>query len=86
MRKGCACGARWTSELMAGFDPRAARDLFAIPVGFEPVAVLALGYLEGAPVAQVDRTRKPLSDFVYSGSWGRPAPLVLEMGSHPRPA
>ncbi len=71
---------------MGGFDARAARDLFAIPAGFEPVAVLALGYLEGAPAAQAGRDRKALSDFVYSGSWGRPAPLALEMESQPRPA
>ena len=33
---------------MGGFDPRSARELFAIPAGYEPVAVLALGYQEGA--------------------------------------
>jgi nitroreductase len=62
---------------MGGFDPRLARELFAIPAGFEPVAVLALGYLEGEQEAPADRTRKALSDFVYSGSWGRPAPAIL---------
>ncbi len=34
---------------MGGFDPRSARELFAIPAGYEPVAVLALGYQEGPP-------------------------------------
>lgn len=71
---------------MGGFDARAARDLFAIPAGYEPVAVLALGYLEGAPEAQAGRTRKSLADFVYSGSWGRPAPLALETESPSQPA
>ena len=63
---------------MAGFDARAARELFAIPPGFEPVTVLALGYLEGSSQAQAGRTRKPFADFVYSGSWGHPAPLAVE--------
>ena len=62
---------------MGGFDPRLARELFAIPAGFEPVAVLALGYQEGEPEVPAGRTRKPLSDFVFSGSWGRPSPLIL---------
>jgi nitroreductase len=62
---------------MGGFDPRAARELFAIPAGYEPVAVLALGYQEGPPADPSARTRKPLADFVFSGSWGRPAPVSL---------
>jgi len=62
---------------MGGFDPGAARELFAIPKGYEPVAVLALGYQEGPPADQAARTRKPLADFVFSGSWGRPAPVSL---------
>jgi nitroreductase len=60
---------------MGGFDPHLARELFGIPAGFEPVVVFALGYQEGEPQAPAGRTRKPLSDFVYSGSWGRPAAL-----------
>jgi nitroreductase len=70
---------------MGGFDTQAPRQLFAIPASFEPVAVLALGYLEGAFDAQAGHGRKPLSDFVYSGSWGRPASLASEMESQPRP-
>jgi nitroreductase len=63
---------------MGGFDPGAARELFAIPTGYEPVAVLALGYHEGPPADPSMRTRKPLSDFVFSGSWGRAATVVAE--------
>jgi nitroreductase len=62
---------------MGGFDPRSARELFAIPAGYEPVAVLALGYQEGPLPDPAARTRKPLTDFVFSGSWGRPAALSL---------
>jgi nitroreductase len=63
---------------MGGFVVHLARELFAIPAGFEPVAVLALGYLEGPSEPPAARTRKPLADFVFSGGWARPAPLALE--------
>jgi nitroreductase len=63
---------------MGGFDGRAARELFAIPTGYEPVAVLALGYEEGPQEGRAARTRKPLADFVFSGSWGRAAAVVAE--------
>ena len=53
---------------MAGFDAVRARELLAIPAGYEPVAALALGYAdEPAPAT---RTRRPASDFVHSGKWG----------------
>jgi nitroreductase len=63
---------------MGGFDPRSARGLFAIPAGYDPVAVLALGYQEGPPADPTARTRKPLTDFVFGGSWGRAATVVAE--------
>jgi len=62
---------------MGGFDARSARELFAIPTGYEPVAVLALGYQDAPPADPTTRTRKPLADFVFSGSWGRPARASL---------
>ena len=62
---------------MGGFDPHSARELFAIPSGYEPVAVLALGYQEAPPADPAARTRKPLADFVFSGRWGRPATAGL---------
>ena len=61
---------------MGGFDPQAARELFAIPAGYEPVAVLALGYYEGEPPDRAARARKPLTDFVFSGRWGKAAAVV----------
>jgi nitroreductase len=60
---------------MGGFDPRLARELFAIPAGYEPVSVLALGYREEENSGPSSRTRKPLSDFVFSGTWGNAAGL-----------
>jgi nitroreductase len=63
---------------MGGFDAGAARGLFAIPKGYEPVAVLALGYQDEPLSDPAARTRKPLADFVFSGSWGRAAAVVAE--------
>jgi len=75
---------------MGGFDPRAARDKLSIPEGWEPVAVIALGYpvevaagsVTGAPKP---RERHPLEQFVFAGRWGNtadfaPAPRPSEAG------
>lgn len=62
---------------MAGFDAGKAREQYAIPEQFEPIAALALGYL-GDPThlseplrarEMAQRTRRPRSAFVYAGSW-----------------
>jgi nitroreductase len=69
---------------MGGFYPEKARALFAIPDGFEPVTMLAIGYL-GAPETLderlrerelMPRTRRPLSEFVFEETWGKVAELV----------
>ena len=66
---------------MAGFDADKARETFAIPADWEPVAALALGF-PGDPASLPallrdrelgPRTRKPLHDFVMTGGWERPA-------------
>src|SRR5450755_4011393 len=69
---------------MAGFDIEAAREHFAVPEGWEPVSVIALGYpgnldsltekLRQREIAQ--RQRKPLESFIFSGAWGHPAPIT----------
>ncbi len=69
---------------MAGFDADKARSLFQIPTDYEPVAAIAIGYLgnpqtlpekyqqrEAAP-----RTRKPLTEFVFTDDWGHPSAIV----------
>jgi nitroreductase len=69
---------------MAGFDVDKARQVFAIPPDWEPVAAMAIGYLgdpESLPQRLRDRelaprTRKPLSEFVITGGWGHTAPFV----------
>jgi nitroreductase len=66
---------------MAGFDANLARERFAIPAGFEAATAVAVGYLEETPGTQEGRTRKPLSDFVFSGNWGQAAPQIREAAS-----
>jgi nitroreductase len=69
---------------MAGFDPDKARQVFAIPAGWEPIAAIAIGYpgdSDSLPQPLRDRevaprTRKPVSTFVMSGSWGKKAPFL----------
>jgi len=69
---------------MAGFHAEKAREAFGIPPDWEPVAAMAIGY-PGNPdsLAQklrerelAPRTRKPLKEFVMTGTWGRTAPFV----------
>jgi nitroreductase len=69
---------------MAGYDHDNARQVFVIPAGWEPIAAIAIGYpgdpdtlpqpLRDREVAP--RTRKPISEFVMSGSWGKKAPFL----------
>jgi nitroreductase len=69
---------------MAGFNVEAARERFAIPAGWEPASMIAVGYpgdpdslaekLRQREIAQ--RQRKPLETFVFSGAWGHPAPIA----------
>lgn len=70
---------------MAGFEVEKARDLLNLPAGHEPVAMIALGYL-GDPNTlpeklrireMASRTRKPLTEFVHAGRWGRPFSLGM---------
>lgn len=69
---------------MAGFHGDRAREVFAIPDGYEPVAMMAAGY-PGEPDQLPDalrhrelspRSRKPLGEFVFTGKWGEKSPLV----------
>lgn len=72
---------------MAGFDRERARAEFAIPEGFEPVAVIAVGHPGDAsllpePLSQREiapRQRRPVSDFVHGSTWGEP-PAGLPAG------
>ncbi len=65
---------------MAGFEADKARQAAALPDDCEPMVVIAIGHYgdvnslsetlrerEAAP-----RVRKPISEFVFQGQWGRP--------------
>lgn len=69
---------------MAGFDSEKARQVFGIPAGWEAIAAIAIGY-PGDPHALpaplkdrelAPRTRKPIREFVMTGSWGHTAPFA----------
>ena len=69
---------------MAGFDADKARQAFAIPADWEPVAAMAIGYPgDAASLSEklrerelAPRVRKPASEFVMTGTWGHTAPFV----------
>lgn len=69
---------------MAGFDPEKARLAFGIPAGWEAIAAIAIGYPgnpDSLPQPLKDRelaprTRKPIREFVMTGSWGHTAPFA----------
>jgi nitroreductase len=64
---------------MGGFDSDRARQSFAVPDGFQPMAVLAVGYqlpVDAIPGAleereRAPRRRSPLGEHFFAGSWGR---------------
>ena len=65
---------------MAGFDVEKARQVFAVPEGHEPVAMMAIGYYGDPSTLEeqrrqqevAPRTRRPISEFVFSGRFGVP--------------
>jgi nitroreductase len=71
---------------MAGFYAGKARQLLSIPQGYEPVAMMAVGYLgDPEPVPEArrhhdrpPRTRKPLDSIAFEGIWGEPWPLAAD--------
>ncbi|MCP3799831.1 nitroreductase family protein [Allokutzneria sp. A3M-2-11 16] len=66
---------------MAGFSPDAAKAVFELPEGMEPLVAIAIGHFgDGSGVDQslIDRDtkprqRKPLSSLVFGSGWGAPA-------------
>lgn len=72
---------------MAGYDHDKARQVFEIPASWEPIAAMAIGYpgdADSLPQPLRDRevaprTRKPVSEFVMSGSGGKKRPSFPEI-------
>jgi nitroreductase len=69
---------------MAGFRLDQARADCQIPEGYEPAAMIAVGYA-GDPGLLSEhlrareaqpRVRKPLSELVYSATWEQPSSLL----------
>lgn len=66
---------------MAGFDPDAARAAFDVPAEVQPFVAIAVGGHGSLDVLSEDlrarevapRVRKPLSETVFTDSWGNPA-------------
>jgi nitroreductase len=58
---------------MGGFDAEGARKEFNVPDDFEPGAAMAIGYVNGDGAPPEGRKRKPLSEIIFTGDWGRPA-------------
>lgn len=65
---------------MAGFDAARAREACAVPEGFAPVTITALGYAAEPGVLPEDlrtrelavRQRRPQGEFLFLGIWGHP--------------
>ena len=68
---------------MGGFDPQAAREAFAIPEDFTPMAAFALGHpgeVEDLPESLREaeagpRTRHPASELFFEGAFGTASEL-----------
>jgi nitroreductase len=59
------------AHAMGGFDHNAAREILHIPDEYEVGAAVAFGYLGSKP-ASSERSRKPLSEIAFNGSWNVP--------------
>ena len=71
---------------MIGILPDKAREVYQIPEGSEAWTAIAIGY-KADPAKLPDalrerdlapRKRKPLDQFVFTGKWGQPSPIVLK--------
>jgi nitroreductase len=66
---------------MAGFDVTKCRVLYKIPDDFEPLTMIAVGYHATGPDVdealrrreESPRSRKPLAEMVFTGSWEKRA-------------
>lgn len=65
---------------MGGFISDKAREVFAIPAQFSPMAMLSVGYAGDANDLPEElkqrelaaRKRKPLGELFFAGTWGKP--------------
>ena len=59
---------------MAGIEPDKVRKLYAVPETHDIISGLAIG-VATQQAKDLDRSRKPLEDFVFEGEWGKAAKL-----------
>lgn len=65
---------------MGGFNADLAREKFSIPAQFTPMAMVCVGYaadiatVTGETLARetAPRSRRPLNELFFAGSWGQP--------------
>ncbi len=75
-----ASGMDLMAHQMGGFNADMAHETFAIPAQYTPMAMIAVGYpadiasLEGEVLAReiAERSRRPLNELFFAGSWGKP--------------
>ncbi|WP_205678915.1 nitroreductase family protein [Aquisphaera insulae] len=71
---------------MIGILPEKVRETYGVPDDYAPLTGIAIGYLGDPPDLdqryrdrdQAPRQRKPLTEIVFSGTWGRPSPILGE--------
>lgn len=57
---------------MGGFDENKVKDLFQLPKDCTPMAIITVGYeAKDPPDKNQPRTRKPLSENFFEGTWGK---------------
>jgi nitroreductase len=72
---------------MAGFDAEKARVEFSIPPDAVPASAIAMGYAGDTNTLPEDlrvrefqpRTRKSISEMLFSGSWGKPSGIACSI-------
>ena len=68
---------------MIGIVPERVRELYGVPAEAEPLTAIAIGYRgDGAEMPEAmreldgkPRTRRPVEEFVFAGTWQQPAKL-----------
>jgi len=64
------------AHFMGGFDANRARMEFGVPEDFEIGAAFAAGYVDESATQTAARSRKPLTELVFSQTWGDTADFV----------
>jgi nitroreductase len=64
------------AHFMGGFDANRARTEFGVPEDFEIGAAFAAGYVDESATQTATRSRKPLTELVFSQTWGDTADFV----------